>query len=129
MHLPFADRAFDAVLHFGGVNLFGDRARALAEMVRVAKPGATLVVGDEGMSEARRDAWLGRGLVKMNSLYRFRPLFHFLPWERIENVQLHWVWRELFWLLRPQVAGDSRPPDEGEALRRRSEVRSAGDKP
>ncbi|MEW6216921.1 MAG: methyltransferase domain-containing protein, partial [Candidatus Bipolaricaulota bacterium] len=129
VHLPFADGAFDAVLHFGGVNLFGDRARALAEMVRVAKPGATLVVGDEGMSEARRAAWLGRRLVKMNSLYRFRPPFHLLPWEGIENVQLHWVWREVFWLLRFQVAGGSGPPDEGEALRQRLEKRSAGDKP
>ncbi len=129
VHLPFADGAFDAVLHFGGVNLFGDRARALAEMVRVAKPGATLVVGDEGMSEARRASWLGRRLVKMNSLYRFRPPFHLLPWEGIENVQLHWVWREVFWLLRFQATGGSGPSDEGEALRRRLEARSAGDKP
>lgn len=129
VHLPFADGVFDGVLHFGGVNLFGDRARALAEMVRVAKPGATLVVGDEGMSEARRAGWLGRRLVKMNSLYRFRPPFHLLPWEGIENVQLHWMWREVFWLLRFQVAGGSGPPDEGEALRQRLEKRSAGDKP
>ncbi len=60
--LPFVDEAFDAVLHFGGVNLFGDRARALAEMVRVAKPGATLVVGDEGMLGRRRASSYGRGL-------------------------------------------------------------------
>jgi ubiquinone/menaquinone biosynthesis C-methylase UbiE len=129
VHLPFADGAFDAVLHFGGVNLFGDRARALEEMVRVAKPGATLVVGDEGMSEARRASWLGRQLVKMNNLYRFRPPFHLLPWDRIENVQLHWVWREVFWLLRFQRSGGSGSPDEGEALRQRLEARSAGVKP
>jgi len=119
VHLPFADGAFDAVLHFGGLNLFGDRAQALAEMVRVVKPGAMLVVGDEGMSEARRGSWLGRRLVKMNSLYRFRPPFHLLPWDRIENVQLHWAWRQVFWLLRFQAAGGSGQPDEGEALRER----------
>lgn len=119
VHLPFADGAFDAVLHFGGLNLFGDRAQALAEMVRVAKPGAMLVVGDEGMSEALRASWLGRRLAKMNSLYRFRPPFHFLPWDRIENVQLHWAWREVFWLLRFQPQGGPPRPDEGEALRER----------
>lgn len=129
VHLPFVDRVFDAVLHFGGVNLFGDRARALAEMVRVAKPGATLVVGDEGMSEALRSGWLGRRLGKMNSLYRFRPPFHLLPWDRIENVQLHWVWREVFWLLRFRRSGGSGPLDEGEVLRQRLEALSNGDKP
>ncbi len=129
LRLPFADGAFDAVLHFGGVNLFGDRALALAEMVRVAKPGATLVVGDEGMSEARRAGWLGRRLVKMNSLYRFRPPFHLLPWDRIENVQLHWAWREVFWLLRFWKAGGTTPPDEGEVLRQKLEARSAGARP
>lgn len=118
-HLPFANGVFDAVLHFGGLNLFGDRAGALAEMVRVAKPGATLVVGDEGMSERRRTSVFGRRLLRMNSLYRFRPPFHLLPWDRIENVQLHWVWREVFWLLRFQAQGGPSGPDDGEALRER----------
>jgi SAM-dependent methyltransferase len=124
VHLPFADGVFDAVLHFGGLNLFGDRSRALAEMVRVATPGATLVVGDEGLSESLRASWLGRRLIRMNSLYWFRPPFHLLPWGKIENVQLHWVWREAFWLLRFQAAGGLGPPDEGEALRGWLEERS-----
>ncbi len=129
VNLPFVDEAFDAVLHFGGVNLFGDRARALAEMVRVAKPGATLVVGDEGMSERRRGSVLGRRLLRMNSLYRFRPPFPLLPWEGIENVQLHWVWREVFWLLRFQKRGGPPQPDEGEQLRARLEDRTAATQP
>ena len=45
--LPFADNAFDAVLHVGGINFFNDKARAIAEMVRVAKPGAHVVIVDE----------------------------------------------------------------------------------
>lgn len=45
--LPFADRTFDSVLHIGGINFFDDRARALAEMARVAKPGVRIVVVDE----------------------------------------------------------------------------------
>lgn len=45
--LPFRDATFDAVLHIGGINFFDDKARALAEMARVAKPGARVVVVDE----------------------------------------------------------------------------------
>jgi ubiquinone/menaquinone biosynthesis C-methylase UbiE len=45
--LPFCNDTFDAVLHFGGINFFNDKERAIAEMIRVAKPGATIVIGDE----------------------------------------------------------------------------------
>ena len=53
-HLPFVDKAFDAVLHMGGVNFFSDKAAALMEMVRVAKPGAKIVVVDETQKLTRR---------------------------------------------------------------------------
>ena len=45
--LPFRDRQFDAVLSNGGFNHFNDPEAALREMVRVAKPGAPVVVADE----------------------------------------------------------------------------------
>ena len=45
--LPFRDNAFDIVFHVGGINFFNDRPRALAEMLRVAKPGTKLLVADE----------------------------------------------------------------------------------
>ncbi len=45
--LPFADHSFDSVLHIGGINFFNDKAGAIAEMVRVAKPGAHVVIVDE----------------------------------------------------------------------------------
>lgn len=99
-YLPFADNAFDAVFHFGGVNMFSDLDRALGEMVRVAKPGATVVVGDEGMSERRRSTFLGRQAGSMNKLLLCRPPFGRVPWEEITEFQLHWVWREIFYLFR-----------------------------
>ena len=46
-HLPFADNSFDVVFHVGGINFFNDRQKALAEMIRVAKPGTKLLVADE----------------------------------------------------------------------------------
>ena len=45
--LPFADESFDVVFHVGGINFFNDRARAIREMIRVAKPGSRILIADE----------------------------------------------------------------------------------
>jgi len=45
--LPFRDGIFDVVFHVGGINFFNDRARAIAEMIRVAKPKTKVVIVDE----------------------------------------------------------------------------------
>jgi ubiquinone/menaquinone biosynthesis C-methylase UbiE len=45
--LPFADESFDVVFHVGGINFFSDRAKAIAEMIRVAKPGSKILIADE----------------------------------------------------------------------------------
>ena len=56
--LPFPDRDFDAVVSGLAVNFFSDMPKALAEMVRVARPGATVAayVWDyaDGMQMMRR---------------------------------------------------------------------------
>ena len=46
-HLPFRDAIFDCVYHVGGINFFNDKARAIAEMIRVAKPGTKILIVDE----------------------------------------------------------------------------------
>jgi DNA-binding PadR family transcriptional regulator/ubiquinone/menaquinone biosynthesis C-methylase UbiE len=45
--LPFADSSFDVVYTAGAFNFFNDRAKAIREMIRVAKPGSLLMVEDE----------------------------------------------------------------------------------
>ena len=45
--LPFADSSFDVVYTAGGFNFFSDRAKAISEMIRVAKPGGHLMIEDE----------------------------------------------------------------------------------
>jgi ubiquinone/menaquinone biosynthesis C-methylase UbiE len=45
--LPFADNSFDVVFNAGAINFFNDRAQAIREMIRVAKPGSMLLVEDE----------------------------------------------------------------------------------
>ncbi len=72
--LPYRDNTFDAVVHVGGINFFNDKRQAIAEMVRVAKPGARIVICDEGERAARgyevtlpgfrRSFWGGREAVR-----------------------------------------------------------------
>jgi ubiquinone/menaquinone biosynthesis C-methylase UbiE len=45
--LPFAERTFDVVLHVGGINFFDHPAIAAREMLRVAQPGALILIADE----------------------------------------------------------------------------------
>ncbi|MFZ5911244.1 MAG: methyltransferase domain-containing protein [Chloroflexota bacterium] len=52
--LPFQDEAFDVVFHFGGINFFNDKAAAICEMIRVAKPGTKFVIGDENEALAQK---------------------------------------------------------------------------
>jgi SAM-dependent methyltransferase len=45
--LPFGDGSFDAVYSIGGFNYFRDQSAALAEMRRVARSEAPVIVADE----------------------------------------------------------------------------------
>ena len=51
--LPFKNEAFDVVYQMGGINFFTDQARAIREMVRVAKKGSKIVIMDETEKVAR----------------------------------------------------------------------------
>jgi ubiquinone/menaquinone biosynthesis C-methylase UbiE/uncharacterized protein YbaR (Trm112 family) len=45
--LPVRDETFDGVFHVGGINFFNDKKAAIEEMIRVAKPGARILISDE----------------------------------------------------------------------------------
>jgi len=49
MRLPFASNTFDVVLNYGAINGMAEPAKALSEMVRVAKPGGRILFLDEQM--------------------------------------------------------------------------------
>jgi short-subunit dehydrogenase/ubiquinone/menaquinone biosynthesis C-methylase UbiE len=51
--LPYQDNSFDSVLHIGGINFFDDKQKAIDEMIRVARPGAKIVICDETERGAR----------------------------------------------------------------------------
>ena len=52
--LPFQEEVFDVVFHFGGINYFNDKAAAIREMIRVARPGTKFVIGDENEALAKK---------------------------------------------------------------------------
>jgi ubiquinone/menaquinone biosynthesis C-methylase UbiE/uncharacterized protein YbaR (Trm112 family) len=45
--LPFRNDAFNGVFHVGGINFFNNKKAAIDEMIRVAKPGARILIADE----------------------------------------------------------------------------------
>jgi len=64
--LPFADNSFDALYHFGGVNLFNDPQKAINEFIRVVKKDGIVSWGDEGFSEYYKDEKRKKLMVKIN---------------------------------------------------------------
>ncbi len=51
--LPYQDNTFDSVFHLGGINFFNDKQKAIAEMIRVAKPGTRILICDENEKGAQ----------------------------------------------------------------------------
>ena len=96
--LPLPDNYFDRVFHFGGLNTFTNRRKALEEIVRVAKPGARVVVGDENMPIWLRQTEFGKILINSNSHYAYDIPFGDLPVEA-RNVALEWFIGGVFYFL------------------------------
>jgi ubiquinone/menaquinone biosynthesis C-methylase UbiE len=98
--LPFAENSFDTVLHVGGINFFNDKARAIAEMVRVAKPGAHIVIVDENERAAQAYERTLPGFKK--SFATERPAVS-APMEAVppgmKNVEVSDLWRGWFYCL------------------------------
>lgn len=72
-YLPFADDSFDALFHFGGVNLFNQPEQALREFVRVVRPGGLVAWGDERMDASFRHPLGRRVLPRLNPGFRRTP--------------------------------------------------------
>lgn len=88
-HLPFKQDAFDAIIHFGAMSMFGDKKAAIDEMVRAAKPGARLVIGDVGVRPDRRHSLRTALVRRANERYSLRPPTELLPSEAND---LHVTW-------------------------------------
>ena len=88
-YLPYKTGTFDAIIHVGGINTFGEKRRALQEMVRVAKKNAKIVIVDEGLGPEKQKTFFGRFLVKTNALYTCKPPIKLLP-KNVKNLRVTW---------------------------------------
>ena len=97
--LPYASETFDAVVHYGAINQFGDGMQAaIDEILRVTKAGGLVVLLDEGLPDEKRDGWWGRLLIRQNPLFASHPPMHLLP--QGSSPQVRWVVRGLFYEIR-----------------------------
>jgi SAM-dependent methyltransferase len=106
-NLPFADGCFDAAYHFGGINLFTDIRRGIAEMDRVVTPGGKVVIGDEGVAPWLKDTEYGKMLIRNNPLYACEIPLSLLP-ESARAVRLSWELSNCFYVIEFSVS--DRPP-------------------
>jgi ubiquinone/menaquinone biosynthesis C-methylase UbiE len=120
--LPFHDAQFDVVLSIGAFNYFNDPEGALREMIRVVRPGATIVISDEMPDLTGRmlghklglpalDRWIVSRLMHLGDSFtdmveRHRNLDVRSIAERVlPEVQYHEVWRGLGYVLVGRVPG------------------------
>ena len=101
--LPFSDDFFDGVFHFGGINLFDDIELAIKEMQRVAKSGARVVFGDEGVAPWLKNTEYGKIAINNNSLWDAEPPINLLP-ENALDVNLSWILGGCFYLIDFEVS-------------------------
>ncbi len=121
-NLPLRDAQFDAVLSIGAFNYFNDPEGSLREMVRTARPGATIVISDEMPNLTDRmighkiglpalDRWIVSRLMHLGDRFtdmveRYRDLDVRAVAERVlPGVEYHEVWRGLGYVLVGRVPG------------------------
>lgn len=109
--LPLPDQSFDRVLHVGAVNSFREPARALAEMTRVARPGATLILVDEQLAPnaGRSLRWAFRASVFYTTAERCRPP-ESIPGATIESVEQLTAFFYLMRAVTPPLPSHTPPP-------------------
>lgn len=103
--LPFPDDYFDAVYHFGGLNLFADIKQGMLEMDRVVKHGGRVVAGDEGLAPWLIETEFGKMLANNNPLYLCEVPLQHLP-DSARDVNLSWVINNCFYLIDYTVSKD-----------------------
>lgn len=98
--LPFVDNSFNVVFHAGGINFFNDKARAIREMIRVAKPGSRILIADE-TEQYVKDAYertpVTSGYFKGREQTVTAPI-ELVPPE-MQEIQLETAWEGRFYVL------------------------------
>lgn len=98
--LPFADNSFDVVFHSGGINFFSDKAKAISEMICVAKPGTKILITNETAdyidSQYKKAHFLKNILTTQLLIYE--KLKNAIP-NSIHEKNLEFVWDKKFYVI------------------------------
>ena len=98
VNLPYVDSYFDAAYHFGGINLFSNIRKAIAEMDRVVCSGGRIVIGDEGLAPWLRETEYGQMILTNNPLAEYQPPLDCVP-ATARNVKLSWETGYYFYVI------------------------------
>lgn len=98
MHLPYEDNYFDAFYSFGALGEFSDAKTFFKEVVRICKPGAKVVVGDENLPIWQKETLFGKILSNYNKQFLEEVPFKSLPVEARE-VRCQWIIGGVFYLI------------------------------
>jgi len=96
-HLPFKNEYFDVLFHFGVFNTFGEKEKAIKEMLRVTKPNGQILISAEGLKPGMEKNIIGKFVLKRRSLYSSIPPTKYLP-PQIKP-ELKWIFRNTFYCL------------------------------
>lgn len=107
VYLPFPSDYFDAVFHFGGLNMFSDIRRGLSEMARVVRPGGRVVVGDESIPPWLRSTEISRVLINSSSHFACPLPIQDIPVEA-RDVAIEFIIGGVFYLISFTV-GEGEP--------------------
>ena len=99
LDLPYANNYFDAVYHFGGINLFGDIRLAISEMERVCKVGGQVMFGDESVAMHLRDNDYGKMFIHNNDLWGEKLPLSQLPLNA-SDINITYVLGNCFYLIQ-----------------------------
>jgi ubiquinone/menaquinone biosynthesis C-methylase UbiE len=99
-NLPYRDNTFGAVFHVGGINFFNDKEKAIREMIRVAKPGARILIADESEKGARAYEKLLPGFKSSFKSQReaVQPPSDLVPAEMLER-RVFDIWKGWFYCI------------------------------
>jgi len=97
--LPFQDEMFDVVFHVGGINAFNDRTKAIAEMIRVARPGTKIVIVDETAKMMKALSWMpsARKIIEEWG-DRLKAPVELIP-AKVQDVQTETIVKDFFYVL------------------------------
>jgi SAM-dependent methyltransferase len=99
INLPYQSKYFDAVFHFGGINLFGDIKKAIGEMERVCKTDGTVLFGDEGIASHLKGTEYAAVAIANNPLWKLEAPMDLLP-PNAADIELSYVLGNCFYLIK-----------------------------